>query len=135
MTKLVRKLKQMSKKKAHRKAVQKRKLERAEKELIAARERKEQELEEEVDEEMARLEGREKKITSNEIKQAVRVVGDLVLDVQHKKTKRLTRKQAKRKERMITKGESISDSLSKKWDVKKRRVKARAQIRNSDLGN
>lgn len=135
MTKLVRKLKQMSKKKAHRKAVQKRKQERAEKELLAARERKEQELEDEVDEEMARLEGRDKRDVNEEVKQAVRVVGDLVLDVQQKKSKRLTRKQAKRKERMIIKGESISDSLSKKWDVKKRRVKARAQVRNSDLGN
>lgn len=132
MTKLVRKLKQMSKKKAHRKAVQKRKQERAERELRESREQKEEELERQVDEAMAEMEGGAGSV-EKKLQQTVRVVGDLVLDVQRKKTKQLTRKQAKRKERSIAKGEGVNDVLSKKWDVKKRRVKARAQVRNTDL--
>lgn len=126
MTKLVRKLKQMGKKRAHRKAVQKRKAERAEQDLQNEQQRKEeQRLEDEVDLEMEKQ--------GDALKKTVRVIGDLVLDVQRKKSKRLSRKQAKRKERIIAKGEDISDSLSKKWESKKRRVKARAQIRNLDL--
>lgn len=130
MTKLVRKLKQMSKKKAHRKAVQKRKLERAEQNIQS---KSDPRLEREVDEEMNRMESGEG--AEKEVQKAVRVIGDLVLDVNRKKSKRLTRRQAKRKEKIIAKGEDISDSLSKKWEIKKRRVKARAQIRNSDLDN
>lgn len=133
MTKLIRKLKQMSKKKAHRKAVQKRKLERVEKEHLESKENKDRELECLVDEEMAKLEEGTSKSTGKTVQQAVRVVGDLVLDVRSKKTKQLTRKQAKRKERMITKGEGVKAALAKKLDVKKRCVKARAQVRNSEL--
>lgn len=133
MTKLVRKLKQMSKKKAHRNAVQKRKLERAEREHAESKENKERELEYLVDEEMAKLDEGSVKSTGKTAQQAVRVVGDLVLDVRTKKAKQLTRKQAKRKERMIAKGEGIKAALAKKLDVKKHCVKARAQVRNSDL--
>lgn len=123
----------MSKKKAHRKAVQKRKLERAERELNESKTKKEQELESLVDEEMEKLKEAELHGSGQNTHQAVRVVGDLVLDVRPKKSKQLTRKQAKRKEKMIAKGEGVRDLLAKKLDVKKRRVKARAQIRNSDL--
>lgn len=133
MTKLVRKLKQMAKKKAHRKAVQKKKVERAEKELKESKAKKEQELECLVDEEMAKLAENQAPSSAQVIHQAVRVVGDLVLDVRPKKSKQLTRKQAKRRERMIAKGEGVRDLLAKKMAAKKRRVKARAQIRNSDL--
>ncbi|KPA86284.1 hypothetical protein ABB37_00511 [Leptomonas pyrrhocoris] len=146
MTKLVRKLKQMAKKRAHRRTVQKRKVERAQRELERGNEQQSERLEDEVDREMARLNGELEgeatrpskgdieEATNAAVKRAVRIVGDLVLDAPVKKRKRqLTRKQAKRKEAMISRGEAVNDSLAKKWDHKKRRVKVRAQIRNEDL--
>ncbi|CBZ30837.1 conserved hypothetical protein [Leishmania mexicana MHOM/GT/2001/U1103] len=149
MTKLVRKLKQMAKKRAHRKTVQKRKVERAQRELERRSEQQSQKLEDEVDREMARLNGELEKDTSAgtaasgpgmdeaatnvAVKRAVRIIGGLVLDASVTKKKQLTRKQAKRKEKMVERGLAVSDSLSKKWDHKKRCVKLRAQIRNEDL--
>ncbi|GET92804.1 hypothetical protein, conserved [Leishmania tarentolae] len=151
MTKLVRKLKQMAKKRAHRKTVQKRKVERAQRELERRSEQQSQKLEDEVDREMARLNGELEKdasagvgasgremdvsATDGAVKRAVRMIGNLVLDAPVKKKKQLSRKQAKRKEKMLERGVAVSDCLSKKWDRKKRCVKLRAQIRNEDLHN
>lgn len=151
MTKLVRKLKQMAKKRAHRKTVQKRKLERAQRELEKEQEAAANRLEREVDEEVARLNGNGtdndeegsgsqpkggKGNMSPAMQKMIRVVGGLVLDAPNKKNKkRLSRKQARRQEKLIDRGEAIADQLAKKWDHKKRRVKVRAQIRNEDLHN
>ncbi|EPY39838.1 hypothetical protein AGDE_04090 [Angomonas deanei] len=60
-------------------------------------------------------------------------VGDLVLEIPKKKAKRLTRKQQKRKEKMVEKGIAVNALLDKKFDRKKRSIKIRAQIRNSEL--
>ncbi|CAJ1036602.1 putative Alb1 [Leishmania utingensis] len=153
MTKLVRKLKQMTKKRAHRKTVQKRKVERAQRELERRSEQQSQKLEDEVDREMARLNGEiEEEVNARAaassrdidndaarsvmVKRAMRIVGDLILDTPVKKSKKqLTRKQARRREKMVERGLAVSDSLSNKWDRKKRCVKIRAQIRNEDLHN
>ncbi|KAK7201319.1 Alb1 [Novymonas esmeraldas] len=147
MTKLVRKLKEMAKKRAHRKTVQKRKVERVQRELDRRSEQKSQRLEDEVDREMARLNGEledeanSRATTSGAaadetVKRAVRVIGSLVLDAPARKSKKqLTRKQAKRQERLVERGTAVSDTLAKKWDHKKRRIKVRAQTRNADLHN
>lgn len=147
MTKLVRKLKQMAKKRSHRKAVQKRKAERIQRDIERERESDEQRLEKETDKELARVMGTavddrdeeeeggvEHQSAANTVnKRQVHIVGDLVLDAPVKKRKQLSRKQAKRQERLKARGEAITDMISKKWDHKKRRVKQRAQIRNEDL--
>ncbi|ORC92184.1 uncharacterized protein TM35_000043980 [Trypanosoma theileri] len=159
MTKLVRKLKQMAKKRAHRKTVQKRKMEREQKKIEENEKRKEEELERETDLEMQRLAGGEDLTGANEEstdntttttttagrattddaelnKKIVRMVGGLVLEAPQKKSKKqMSRKQAKRKEKLQERGLDVAARLDRKWDTKKRRVKIRAQVRNEDLHN
>lgn len=142
MTKLVRKLKQMAKKRSHRKAVQKRKADRIQRDLEREKESEQAHLEAETDMEMARLisndegahsegsSGRPEKAAS---KHQIRVIGGLVLDAPMTKRKQLTRRQAKRKEKAKVRGEAIAEMITKKWEHKKRRVKQRAHIRNEDL--
>lgn len=143
MTKLVRKLKQMTKQRAHRKQVQKRKAGRIQCDLDKEKETKEKQLERETDKELARMKGEdvfETESDDDEVKakklnnRIVRIVGDLVLDAAPRKNKKqLSRKQAKRQEKAKEKGVAISDQIAKKFDRKKRRIKVRAQIRNEDL--
>ncbi|KAH9601669.1 Ribosome biogenesis protein Alb1 [Trypanosoma melophagium] len=165
MTKLVRKLKQMAKKRAHRKTVQKRRMEREQKKLEDIEKKKAEQLERETDLEMQRLgygrdatEGNVESTTTTMItttttseegktltkednnseinKKIVRVVGGLVLEApQRKAKKQISRKQVKRKEKAQERGRDVAARLDKKWDSKKRRVKMRAQIRNLDLHN
>ncbi|RNF23293.1 uncharacterized protein Tco025E_03002 [Trypanosoma conorhini] len=136
MTKLVRKLKQMAKKRAHRKVVLKRKAERAQKDIEESEKLKQERLERETDLEVHRLtQGEEEEEeTAAMNKKVVRVVGDLVLEApQRKAKKQVSRKQVKRKEKLKERGQAVAAQLGKKWDIKKRRVKQRAQVRNEDL--
>lgn len=154
MTKLVRKLKQMAKKRAHRKTVQKKKELRHVRATLEAKELERNKLSTEVEKEITRLaqedadeggvapasaqesESDNESESTNARKGQVRKIGDLVLDLPNRKSKKqLTRKQRKRKEKMVDRGVVISETLDKKWDLKKRRVKVRAQIRNQDLHN
>ena len=52
-----------------------------------------------------------------------------------KKKKNLTRKQMNRQIKNVTRGMADSTRLDKKWENKKKRVKHRAQVRNTDLQN
>ncbi|KEG15204.1 hypothetical protein DQ04_00151230 [Trypanosoma grayi] len=138
MTKLVRKLKQMAKKRAHRKTVQKRKVERVQRELEEKEKGKQEQLELETDLEVQRLTHADAAADENaELnKKLVRVVGDLVLEAPKRKSKKqLSRKQVERKEKAQERGLAVAAQLGRKWDLKKRRVKQRAQIRNEDLHN
>lgn len=151
MTKLRRKLKQMAKKRAHTRTVFKRKVERAAREAEEKKARDEEKLAEEVEREMARLnEAAEQsssgigatglssnahkvgKDPSSQTPSETKQVGPAI---QKGAKKQLTRKQAKRKEKLTEKGEAITQQLEKKWGLKKIRVKQRAQVRNENLHN
>ncbi|RNF12015.1 hypothetical protein TraAM80_00575 [Trypanosoma rangeli] len=136
MTKLVRKLKQMAKKRAHRNTVLKRKAERAQKEIEEGEKLNQERLERETDLEIHRLttQGEESEAEAAINKKLVRVVGDLVLETpQRKAKKQASRKQVKRKEKLKERGQAVAAQLGKKWNTKKRRVKQRAQARNENL--
>jgi hypothetical protein len=135
MTKLRRKIKDMAKKRAHKNTVQKRKLERAlkgqEAKKLAAAENAQQGKEEDiVDDEADVPEVSERK--------AANMLGGLVTSKigggPNGKKKQLTRKQLKRKAKVVERGEAISGALDKKWAIKKLRVKQRAQVRNENVG-
>eukprot|EP00758_Cryptobia_borreli_P010261 Tbor_TRINITY_DN5555_c4_g1::TRINITY_DN5555_c4_g1_i1::g.13293::m.13293 len=67
-----------------------------------------------------------------------RYVGGLMVQqpqLSKKKTKNLTRKQQKRKEKGQSKGAAVTEQMKRKWSIKKMRVKIRAQVRNSELHN
>ncbi|RNC30067.1 hypothetical protein TcCL_Unassigned07423, partial [Trypanosoma cruzi] len=134
MTKLVRKLKQTAKKRAHRKTVLKRKVERAQRDIEESERLKKERLELETDLEMHRLTHGEEDAEMK--KRLVRLVGNLVLEApQRKSKKQASRKQMRRKDKQKERGQAVVAQLGKKWDTKKRRVKQRAQIRNEDLHN
>ncbi|ESL06687.1 hypothetical protein TRSC58_05636 [Trypanosoma rangeli SC58] len=138
MTKLVRKLKQMAKKRAHRKTVLKRKEERAQKDIEEGQKLNQERLELETDLEIHRLttQGEEAEVEAEAAinKKLVRVVGGLVLETpQRKAKKQVSRKQVKRKEKLKERGQAVAAQLGRKWDTKKRRVKQRAQARNENL--
>ncbi|KAG8348655.1 hypothetical protein ERJ75_000777200 [Trypanosoma vivax] len=137
MTKLVRKLKQLAKRRAHRKSVQKRKAERAQREIEEEQRQRQEELELETDFEMERLVQGNSSSTTGGIdtgKKASRIVGGLVLETPKRKAKKqLTRRQIKRKEEARERGMAVAAQLGRKWETKKRRVRQRAQIRNEDL--
>ncbi|EAN96593.1 hypothetical protein C3747_71g165 [Trypanosoma cruzi] len=134
MTKLVRKLKQMAKKRAHRKTVLKRKVERAQRDIEESERLKKERLELETDLEMHRLNYGEEDAEMK--KRLVRLVGNLVLEAPQRKSKKQgSRKQMRRKDKQKERGQAVVAQLEKKWNTKKRRVKQRAQIRNEDLHN
>eukprot|EP00744_Colponema_vietnamica_P013375 GILI01018742.1.p1 GENE.GILI01018742.1~~GILI01018742.1.p1 ORF type:complete len:137 (-),score=36.36 GILI01018742.1:139-549(-) len=135
MSKLRSKLKVTQKRKSRREGVAKRKLERIQKEQeekSAASE--EQRIEAEVDDIIRRdAEG----ITEEEEK-TVKMVAGLVVHrpaLAQSKKKQLSRKQLVRQEKHRERGEAIASAQEKKWADKKQRVKHRAQVRNSELGN
>lgn len=148
MTKLRSKLQQLAKKRAHRKTVQKRKVDRAAKDAVLKKEKEQSRLEEQVALEMERLANPE--LDAGEDPKPSQFDDGLIIDkklvaslvmpgrgngpaVKKGAKKQLTRKQAKRKEKLIEKGSGIADAMNKKWNVKKLRVKSRAQVRNENL--
>jgi hypothetical protein len=147
MTKLRRKLQQLAKKRAHRKTVQKRKVDRAAKDVIAKKTEEQTRLDEQTNLEMERLANPE--LDAGEDPQPSKFEDGLIIDkklvasivmpgrsgpaVKKGAKKQLTRKQLKRKEKLIEKGSGIADKMNKKWNVKKMRVKVRAQVRNENL--
>ncbi|CCW62128.1 unnamed protein product [Phytomonas sp. EM1] len=158
MTKLVKKLKQMEKKRSHRKTVQKRKIERVQRQVENEKREQDTQFEREVDVEIDRVnqqhasfhnsqsEGGNGSIGAQNPKGSLGVsesrlatkqlIGGIVVEAPARKNKKqLTRKQMKRKSKMMEHGEAVQDALSKKWIHKRMRVKLRAQIRNQDLHN
>jgi hypothetical protein len=62
---------------------------------------------------------------------ARKYIGSLLVQTSTQgKKKQLSRKQLRRKEKIVEKGCAITDALEKKWQKKKSRVKVRAQTRN-----
>lgn len=149
MTKLRRKLQQLAKKRAHKKTVQKRKSDRAAKELVAKKEADAKRLEELVERDMLRLSNSGNPTREQDYDEVAangtnftnsqrQLVGGLVMNslaVKSGKKKQLTRKQMRRKEKNVEKGEAIAEQMEKKWISKKIRVKVRAQTRNAELHN
>ena len=147
MTKLRRKLKQMAKKRAHTRTVFKRKVERAAREAEEKKIRDEERLAEEVEKEMTRMseaaEQSSSGIGATGLSSNAHKAGTAAPEKTpgsgpaiHKGAKKqLTRKQAKRKEKLTEKGTAITEQLEKKWGLKKIRVKQRAQVRNENLHN
>ncbi|CUG88963.1 Hypothetical protein, putative [Bodo saltans] len=148
MTKLRSKLQQLAKKRAHRKTVQKRKVDRAAKDILAKKTAEQIRLEEQTNLEMERLANPE--LDAGEDPQPSTLADGLIIDkklvasivmpgrpsgpaLKKGAKKQLTRKQLKRKEKGIEKGSGIADQMNKKWNVKKMRVKVRAQVRNENL--
>ena len=127
VTKLRRQLKNQQKKRSHRKNVEKRREARLEKELAEKRASKNIEL----DENDEPILPRSSKTGDQEVQEQVqKLVGGLNVQNQKRSAKKLSRKQAKRKEKQIEKGMATTAMISQKWEHKKQRVKARAQIRN-----
>lgn len=126
MTKLRKAIKLASKRRAHRKNVSKRKMDRLEKN-IAEETRKT--LEEE-----GSLPIGEAVVAEFPIDQHARnEIGDLIVTETGKHSKRqLSRKQMKRKAKNVEKGIANSDLLHKKWVEKKHNVRARAKIRGEE---
>ena len=132
MTKLRRKLKDMAKKRAHKNTVQKRKLERA------LREQQAKKAAAENGEAPIELDEDDKQQDPVSDQKAANMLGGLVTakigaNNNGKKKKPLSRKQLKRKAKLVEKGTAIAGALEKKWAVKKLRVKQRAQVRNENL--
>lgn len=134
MSKLRSKLKVMQKRKSRREVVAKRKLERVQKEQeaksAAAEERR---IEAEVDEIIRKdAEGIVDDNTDD------KMIAGLVVQrpaLAAGKKKQMSRKQLKRQEKHRARGEATASAQDKKWNDKKLRVKHRAQVRNSELGN
>ncbi|CCW69469.1 unnamed protein product [Phytomonas sp. Hart1] len=158
MTKLVKKLKQMAKKRSHRKTVQKRKFERSQRQAEDAKRKPNDPFEMEGDLDMDRITQPHAALsmdqngsasgaidfqnpqgpipTSDSPSLGPKLLGGIVVEAPvRKRTKQLTRKQIKRKAKMVAHGEAVQHALEKKWSHKKMRVKLRAQIRNQDLHN
>lgn len=140
MSKLRKQIKVMARRRTHREQVQKRKIERAQREKERALEDRDDaaEIEREVDE-LLRAEAAGESLQGNEAAHSTKIMigGLLVQKAQagKKPAKKLTRKQARRKEQNVERGKATADSLARKWEDKKKRVKARAQVRNSELQN
>lgn len=115
--------------------MQKRKVARAQREIELEKERQTANLENAFNDEISRLnEGDSNEAMATAEKRMIHVIGDLVLDAKKEtKKKQLSRKQMKRKSKLVERGEAITDTLERKFDQKKRRVKIRAQVRNSNL--
>jgi hypothetical protein len=103
VTKLKRQLKNLSKKRAHRKNVERRREERAK---------------------MDRAEKKE----SDQVRELI--VENANLQPNPRKAKPLTRKQQRRKQKGIERGEAFQQVLAKKLAVKKSKIKVRATTRN-----
>ena len=143
MTKLRKKLKVMARKKAHRVSVHKRKVDRLEREseergLAEEQRRKSQEdrdvwlLTADPLENQGATPNSSNTVMSD--RKAANLLGGLIVQkLQKKSKKKLSRKQLKRKEKIVDRGEAIAGALDKKWSLKKIRVKARAQTRNEGL--
>lgn len=143
MTKLRRKLQQLAKKRAHKKTVEKRKYDRASKELEEKKAKEAAKLEELAERDMLKMSDPNWEDVSSDEEAATmdtktkQLIGGLVMNsgprLAKGKKKQLTRKQLRRKEKTVEKGQAIADQISKKWGVKKLRVKQRAQVRNENL--
>lgn len=141
-TKLQRKIKQLAKKRARKKNVSRRKIERSAKEAEKKRLLDEDRLDDAVDAEVQRLETGaaddnaypEEVSTTAAKKTAAKLIGGIMVStVARKQSKQVSRKQRLRKEKNIEKGTAVAEMLTKKWNTKKIRVKSRAQVRNEDL--
>lgn len=143
MTKLRKKLKTASRRRMNRDKVQKRKKERIQnlKEGLSSRVAEENENKAIIAfNEAARVSG---KVLLDEFgkpivdKATMKEIGGIMVRLPEtgKKKKHLTRKQMNRQIKNVTRGMADSTRLDKKWADKKKRVKHRAQVRNTDLTN
>lgn len=130
MTKLRFRIKQKAKKRSHTRTVAKRRNQRDEQNKAKkADDEKEHKDKTEFDQLLREAQEKQGVLSTNPSSVAAAQPG------KKKGSKAMTRKQMKRKEKLREMGEAISDRLELKANDKVRRVKYRAQVRNSNVKN